>query len=206
MSSELRFRNPGFSSHSWASSSASLSPTPSESLGSGAASRAQEGVPLPADVRSPAPWPGRREGHARLCPLPPVSDLCPQLVAGSLGHMLTCRKRCTQAAGQAPPIQMAWLHTGGTPPRGQPGSAKGSGMASEGSAPFRVPSGPSGTPPASLPETLHLQDPRLHQALHGPQLSPEARENRARPRRSRDQEAAQRRAPPRPVAQGERGS
>lgn len=58
---------------------------------------------------------------------------------------------------------------------------------------------------SSLPETLHLQDPRLHQEVHRPQLPPEARENGPRPRCSRHQEAAQRRAPPHPPAQGERG-
>ena len=59
--------------------------------------------------------------------------------------------------------------------------------------------------PLHFPETLHLQDSRLHQAVHGPQLPPEAREDGPWPRRSRHQEAAQRCAPPRPPAPGEWG-
>lgn len=41
-----------------------------------------------------------------------------------------------------------------------------------------------------LVETLRMQDPRMHEALHGPQLAQEAREDGARPRGACHQEAA----------------
>lgn len=126
MSSELRFRNPGFSSHSWASSFASLSPTLSESLGSGTASRAQESVTLPVISEAATPWPGWQDG-----PLPPVSNLCPQLVVGlpqPHAH-LPERVHTGGRAGPFPPDGLA-AHRWHASQQLQPGSAKGSGMAS----------------------------------------------------------------------------
>lgn len=55
-----------------------------------------------------------------------------------------------------------------------------------------------------LSETVCLQDPRLHQALHGPQLSQETRQNRSRTRGPRHQKAAQRSATTAAGAPGER--
>lgn len=42
------------------------------------------------------------------------------------------------------------------------------------------------------PETVRLQDPRMHEALHGSELPQKAREDGARPRCARHQEAARR--------------
>lgn len=55
-------------------------------------------------------------------------------------------------------------------------------------------------PPPS--ETVRLQDPRLHQTLHGPQLLTQAREDGARTRGARHQEAAWGLPPPPTPAQG----
>lgn len=204
MSSGLRFRNPGFHplpGQLRASVSASLSVfSSSESLGSSAASQAREVSP---SLRvSEVPHLRRRDGHPRLRALPPASDLCPQ-------HVARAPSAASSPAGHGArrPLPSRWHGRKRVArlPAVAAGSATGSGSFRSGVRPFRVPSWPVHNAAASLPETLHLQDPRLHQALHGPQLSPEARENRARPGRSRHQEAAQRRAPPRPAAQGEWG-
>lgn len=54
-------------------------------------------------------------------------------------------------------------------------------------------------------ETLYLQDPRLHQEVHGPQLTPQAREDCPWARCPCHQETTQRRASPGPTAQGKWG-